>query len=246
MQACECHRAANAQSALKPGSRTLCCRIRFVVSVVLRPPSLEAAEGSSSIAATGSRGGAWIETEVVGGGPVRRRLWIVEEKRRIVEQTLSSDLSVATVARQHGVNANQVFYWRKLYRAGQLGDNEQNGQVEGVRLLPVSVSDEEPSRAEPEQHKSTTSAVTINIEIPSRAPRSTESKRRSRSVRLTNAARFARRERGLCWTTCDDGLNEPSHSWRRSPRLLQPSTMRWGSGTRLHATSTMAALNWIT
>jgi transposase len=30
--------------------------------------------------------------------------------------------SVARVAQQHGVNANQVFYWRNLYRQGRLGE----------------------------------------------------------------------------------------------------------------------------
>lgn len=104
--------------------------------------------------------------EVVGGIPVRRRLWTAEEKRRIVEQTLSSDSSVAVVARQHGVNANQVFYWRKLYRAGQLGNNER---PQDVRLLPVSVNDEELSRTWPEQNTPTRPGVCINIEIPGRA-----------------------------------------------------------------------------
>lgn len=107
-----------------------------------------------------------MEAEVVGGSSVRRRLWTAEEKRRIVEQTLSSASSVAMVARQHGVNANQVFYWRKLYRAGQLGSNEQ---AQGIRLLPVSVNDEDPSAATPEQSAGTPSGVTINIEIPGRA-----------------------------------------------------------------------------
>jgi transposase len=107
-----------------------------------------------------------MEAEAVGGSSVLRRLWTADEKRRIVEQTLSSDMSVAKVARQHGVNANQVFYWRKLYRAGQLGNNELPGDV---RLLPVSVSDEERSPAEPEQGAETRSGVTINIEIPGRA-----------------------------------------------------------------------------
>ena len=82
-----------------------------------------------------------MDAEVVGDGSGRRRLWTTEEKRRIVEQTLASAVSVAVVARQHGVNANQVFYWRKLYRAGQLGNNER---VQGVELLPVSVNDEGP------------------------------------------------------------------------------------------------------
>ena len=27
---------------------------------------------------------------------------------------------MAVIARQHGVNANQVFHWRKLYREGRL------------------------------------------------------------------------------------------------------------------------------
>ena len=64
-----------------------------------------------------------LERDESGSG--RRRYWRAEEKRRIVEQTLSSGLSVASLARQHGVNANQVFYWRKLYHAGQLGGGDE-------------------------------------------------------------------------------------------------------------------------
>src|SRR6266850_2400944 len=59
----------------------------------------------------------------------------VEEKRRIVEETLESDASVARVARRHAVNANQVFYWRKKYREGRLGENQSS------KLLPVTLSD---------------------------------------------------------------------------------------------------------
>ncbi len=44
----------------------------------------------------------------------------VEEKRRIVEETLQPGASVARVARAHGVNANQVFAWRRRYRQGSL------------------------------------------------------------------------------------------------------------------------------
>jgi|SRR5271157_1223869 len=44
----------------------------------------------------------------------------IEMKRWIVEQTLAPGASVATVARRHGVNANQVFDWRKQYREGRL------------------------------------------------------------------------------------------------------------------------------
>ena len=98
-------------------------------------------------------------------GEGRRRYRTPQEKRQIVEQTLSSGMSVASVAREHGVNANQVFYWRKLYRAGQLGSG---GAEQQVRLLPVSVSDEQPAETEPEEATSPAPGVTINIEFPGR------------------------------------------------------------------------------
>ncbi len=64
-----------------------------------------------------------------------RRRRSVEEKRRIVEETLEAGASVARVARRHAVNANQVFYWRKKYREGRLGKSPSN------KLLPVTLSD---------------------------------------------------------------------------------------------------------
>ena len=66
--------------------------------------------------------------------PVRQRRSIAE-KRRIVEETLLHGASVARVARAHGVNANQVFGWRRLYLAGttwgaQAGDEVAAGSGE--------------------------------------------------------------------------------------------------------------------
>ena len=105
---------------------------------------------------------------VVEGASERRRYWSAEEKRRIVEQTLSSGLSVASLARQHGVNANQLFYWRKLYHAGQLGGDQRSAEA-SVRLLPVSVESDKPFKAEAEQSGSAAPSITISIEIPGRA-----------------------------------------------------------------------------
>jgi transposase len=65
----------------------------------------------------------------------KRRRRSVEEKRRIVEETLEVGASVARVARRHAVNANQVFYWRKKYREGRLGKSQSS------KLLPVTLSD---------------------------------------------------------------------------------------------------------
>jgi transposase len=107
--------------------------------------------------------------EIAEGTSSRRRYWPAEEKRRIVEETLSSTLSVASLARQHGVNGNQVFYWRKLYHAGQLCTDERMEQPRNVRLLAVSVDSDEPPEAEPEPSKSATPGITMNIEIPGRA-----------------------------------------------------------------------------
>jgi transposase len=59
----------------------------------------------------------------------------VEEKRPIVEQTLEAGASVARVAREHGVNANQVFAWRRQYQQGRL----KRGTSETLGLLPVRV-----------------------------------------------------------------------------------------------------------
>jgi Transposase len=44
----------------------------------------------------------------------------LEERRQIVEEALVPGVSVAAVARARGVNANLLFHWRKLYRAGLL------------------------------------------------------------------------------------------------------------------------------
>lgn len=105
---------------------------------------------------------------IVEGASERRRYWSAEEKRRIVEQTLSSGLSVASLARQHGMNANQLFYWRKLYRAGQLGSDERSADA-SVQLLPVSVDGDEPFEPDAEQSDSAAPSITISIEIPGRA-----------------------------------------------------------------------------
>ena len=48
---------------------------------------------------------------------IKRKYRSKEERRRIVEETLEPGASVAVIARSHGVNANQVFGWRRLYLA---------------------------------------------------------------------------------------------------------------------------------
>lgn len=71
------------------------------------------------------------------GDTTKRQRRSIREKREIVEETLAPGASVARIARLHGVNANQVFSWRRLYRQGRLGNTRQRL----VPLLPVTVSD---------------------------------------------------------------------------------------------------------
>ena len=52
--------------------------------------------------------------------PINRQHRSPELKRQIVEETLAPGASVARVARAHGVNANQVFAWRRRYQQGLL------------------------------------------------------------------------------------------------------------------------------
>jgi transposase len=65
-----------------------------------------------------------------------RRIHSVEKKRRIVEETFQPHASVARVVQAHGVNANQVFYWRKQYQQGLLGPTQPK-----AALLPVQIAD---------------------------------------------------------------------------------------------------------
>jgi transposase len=91
----------------------------------------------------------------------------VAEKRRIVEETLGPDASVARVARAHGVNANQVFHWRRQYRQGLL--SEENAET--VNLLPVHVTEASVSKTNrsvrrPARHRTTEAAGGIHVELP--------------------------------------------------------------------------------
>jgi transposase len=98
-----------------------------------------------------------------------RRYRTDEEKRRIVEGTLASGESVAVMARHYGVNANQLFHWRKQYQAGLLGTAQRDGTKSDVQLFPVTVSD---GRSVESEHKPSSfeqPTGTINIEFPGRA-----------------------------------------------------------------------------
>lgn len=78
--------------------------------------------------------------------PPKRQHRDIETKRKIVEETLVPGASVARVARTNGINTNQLFTWRRLYRAGRLGEAQGSTKLLPVTLqLPTSA----PSPGEP-------------------------------------------------------------------------------------------------
>jgi transposase len=100
-----------------------------------------------------------------------RRFRSVAEKRRIVELTLEPGASVALVARAHGVNANQVFAWRRAFRNGELSEPA----VATTALLPVTVTvPGEVEMREPAVQQQPAACGSIHIEFPGRAMISVE------------------------------------------------------------------------
>ena len=78
-----------------------------------------------------------VTTDTLGRRTGPRTRHTVEEKLRIVEETRARGASVATVARRHNINPNQVFAWRQLYRRGLLHPQAAKGEA---KMLPVKVS----------------------------------------------------------------------------------------------------------
>jgi transposase len=87
--------------------------------------------------------------------PVKRQHRSAELKRQIVEEALVPGASVARVARAHGVNANQVFAWRRQYQRGLLAGG--NGTAPGLLAVRVAEAAEVTPRA---------SGGTIQVELP--------------------------------------------------------------------------------
>jgi transposase len=71
-----------------------------------------------------------------GNQPLRRRRFTLEQKRSIVEASMKPGASVSRVARDHDVNTNQVFKWRRLQEQGLLGAGRK-----AMPMLPVRIQD---------------------------------------------------------------------------------------------------------
>ena len=83
-----------------------------------------------------------------------------------MQLTLRPGASVAEVARAHGVNANQVFKWRRAFERGELSEPCS-------ALIPVTVASSDESGETEEA--ATVAGGSIHIELPGRALISVES-----------------------------------------------------------------------
>ncbi len=147
-----------------------------------RSPQKAYAFGVSIWTGCGERQNHEFMDQADGKGLVQRtRVYrSVAEKRRIVELTLLPGASVSRVAQAEGVNAHQVFDWRRAYGKGRLGAKEPRscallpvvlstpeagvGCGAGTNLLTAGASDA-PSSVAP----SSSSTGSIHIEFPGRA-----------------------------------------------------------------------------
>jgi transposase len=53
-------------------------------------------------------------------GPERRRRWSLEEKLRILGQSVAPGSSASLVCRLHGISSGQLYTWRRQFRTGEL------------------------------------------------------------------------------------------------------------------------------
>jgi transposase len=110
--------------------------------------------------------GGFRRIEVL-SGPTRRRRWSVEDKARIVAETLEPGASVSEVARRRQVCSQQVFTWRREARAGHLAlPAEAMSATPAANFVPI-VTEAACARAEAEHSDSGPERTTKSGTMPS-------------------------------------------------------------------------------
>ena len=90
-----------------------------------------------------NEGGTYQRVEVITGRQ-RRRRWTVDEKARIVAESLEPDANISDVARRHGLARGLLTVWRRQLSSEGGGHELQQGFA-AVRLATVAaVSNEAP------------------------------------------------------------------------------------------------------
>ncbi len=100
--------------------------------------------------------------EIINGIGGRRR-WSVDDKARIVEETLAPGAVVSEVARRHGLTPQQVFGWRRAARRSVGGGDD----VGSPRFVPAVVKElkPEPVRKQRKPRRAGDAMGLIELEI---------------------------------------------------------------------------------
>jgi transposase len=99
-------------------------------------------------------------------GPERRRRWSVEEKLRILAQSVAPGSSVMLVCRVHGISSGQLYTWRRQFRTGELtGFAPVTVASPPMGQLASITADVEPAPASPAVDRPAGGA--IEVELPS-------------------------------------------------------------------------------
>ena len=77
--------------------------------------------------------------EIINGIGGRRR-WLLDDKARIVEETLAPGAVVSEVARRHGLTPQQLFGWRRAARRSA----EASDDIGSPRFVPAVVEQPKP------------------------------------------------------------------------------------------------------
>jgi transposase len=71
--------------------------------------------------------------------PTARHRYTRAQKIAMVEESMRPGVSIASVARAHGINANQLHKWRYAYKTGVRSLRQEHSRACGVELLPIEL-----------------------------------------------------------------------------------------------------------
>jgi transposase len=98
-------------------------------------------------------------------GPERRRRWSLEEKLRILGQSVAPGSSASLVCRLHGISSGQLYTWRRQFRTGELTGFAPVSLAPPVEELAIAATPVDPVATLPEAARPADGM--IEVELPS-------------------------------------------------------------------------------
>ena len=96
-------------------------------------------------------------------GPERRRRWSVEQKVRILAQSVASGSSASLVCRLQGISSGQLYTWRRQFRTGELTGFAPVRVVPPVEALPAAAVPNDPTPTLPEADRPAHGTIEVEL-----------------------------------------------------------------------------------